>query len=212
MPSHVMFLEGILPEDCPDEEEVLNEIDTPADYASSTDEEVISSDESAGMPDVGEELMEQISDYDELPEFFTTLDDWPKTVNLLCCCCSNRIRGRPWFIPLSFSKIVNKAGKEVMAYRVHKCFDNEFCMMRYLNRVYDDHVNPHNSRDRKWELTRFIHDIYFIFTGKKVIKIPEAEDPLIQIQYHGPKGITAKEYRERNEAKAVLLDIEAPEY
>jgi hypothetical protein len=218
--SYILFLEGVLPEDVPDDNDVLNEIaEVEVDVDAVTD---CGSDSSFGeMPDLGDAVTDHLDaqytmpqsgpdsdndEYDELPEYFTNMADWPTSTNLLCCCCSNRIRDIPWFIPLTFGRIVNRLGREVHAYRVYKVFDSEFCVMRYLNRVVDDNV-----KDRKWEIIQMFYSVYAIFTGKKVLKIPEAEDPLIQKQYRGPKGITPKEYRERNESKAVILEEAPPE-
>jgi hypothetical protein len=89
--------------------------------------------------------------------------------------------------------------KEIHALVPHGRFCHEKCAQRYINRVKDPKIK------NIWEASELLKYLYEKIMGKSVQFIPEAEDPMEMIQFSGPKGITAQEYRERNDNKKVIL-------
>jgi hypothetical protein len=229
----LLFLSNVFPEDCPDEDDILENIAAPQndapllydgpepselftnDFSSSDDEPLPQFYECDNKNFTGDE-------YDELPKYFIDIAHWPKSVNLLCWSCSNLPLGAPWFVPITkFRKTLFATSdapdaeyldtqniadtenitriREMKALKPHGCFCDEFCVKRYIMRVNDPKIV------NKWEVIALLNDEYYLFTGKRAIEIPEADDPMIQMRYAGPSGISPQEYRLRNSKKNVIL-------
>lgn len=162
-----------------------------------------------------------IEQYDTMPKWFIDVNTWPRSANLGCWNCDCKIRGFPWFIPLTeMRKCVpydhgrdfnmnsvsdaallnlnsNKRYKEVEVMKPHGCFCTAFCAKRYLNRTNDEKII------NQWQSNKLLKKLYRMVTGKSIEDIPEALDKTVMIQYCGSKdGITSEEYRIRNEARA----------
>lgn len=240
----LLFLSNVFPEDCPDENDILEDITTTQDNEISplllpeeqSELDLFSGDYSSSSDEIYEQNTKIVSDYDELPKYFINVEHWPKSVNRLCWSCNNQPFGPPWFIPIAkFKKIIPVQNlpdgsyvidptdldyidshdmllenmpaqtnmREVKALKPHGCFCCEFCAKRYIVRVNDPKIV------NKWEIIELLNEEYFLFNGKRAIEIPEAEDPMIQMQYAGPGGITPQEYRARNNKKNVILHDKA---
>jgi hypothetical protein len=243
--SYILFLAGVFPEDCPDEDDFLhpeeNLITTSYKEAENNDSE--SDDESATHESVEHESVfdnstnehenfanaanadqkdtdlpnlfdgpdHSIIEYDEIPDYFTGVDTWPKATNLLCWSCCISIPSMPWFVPISkVKKVISVSDddedlsyntKEISAFKPHGYFCFPSCVKRYIRRVDDPKIR------NKDESIRLLNMVYKEITGKDVLDIPEAEDKNIMMQYCGPKGVSLQQFREMNRNK---LAISAP--
>jgi hypothetical protein len=240
--SYILFLPSVFPENCPNEEEMLqslsvvDEDEMESDSSESIIEseiiEMMTSDDSSNMdsrltvmPNLFSAVDQNI-EYETLPNYFTDLESWPKSTNRLCWLCSNSILGPPWFVaiqllkravpiarnedaPTDISTFIPSAEenfeslelptkmKDVPALKVHGCFCSPYCVKRYILYVKDTKISNH------WEAIKLLNIEYEYFIGKEVQDIPEADDPMIQIQYSGPCGITPQEYRRRNDQRRI---------
>lgn len=136
-------------------------------------------------------LVEEMDDYDSLPEYFTGRDTWPNSCNLHCSNCDLSFRGTPWFVPLNkimrLDKITNEQIPTLLPYLV---FCTPFCLEYYVNNVNDPKIY------NKWDIHELIKEEMFLLTKRRPIYIPEAPLKTTMIQYRGPTGISPNEYRE----------------
>jgi hypothetical protein len=156
-------------------------------------------------------------EYDQLPAYYIGLDSWPKNCNLQCWGCTNTFTDRPWFIPNGMTKkLLNRSVEadiddilnlpsslrpmpkrtpekyERMTFRRFGCFCTPFCAERYRRRSRDERI-INVAESGKLSLL-----LYEEMIGVKTNEIPEAEDKTVMMQFCGPKGITAQEYRDKN--------------
>jgi hypothetical protein len=251
--THILFLANVFPEDCPNEEEVLlaveesfnkfiapptaSNVSLPSDLYDIKEE---SEDEDETLPNIfpnfplAEEPALEVTEYDELPEYFIDLKSWPKSTNLLCSACDDTIRGIPWIIPLAkVKKVITPNEDDVNVFFPEATRPNP----KYFHDTVVDtaDITPsyrtkeviafrrHKScfctpfcasrfirciRDpsipNEWEAMTLLLSLYQAITGKEVEDIPIAEDKIRLMQYCGPKGLTRQEFRDLNEAKRVL--------
>lgn len=135
--------------------------------------------------------IEEIDDYDSLPEYFTDRESWPNSCNLHCSNCDLSFRGVPWFIPINkISRMDKNSNKQKLVLLRYLVFCTPFCLEFYVNNVRDTKI--HN----KWDIHELIKEEMFLLTGRRPIYIPEAPLKTTMIQYCGPTGISPHEYRE----------------
>jgi hypothetical protein len=243
-------LANVFPEDCLDEDDVLRNVEeeyldeeTEKISEISNDSEDDSSEEDVSSlfnsiieeeSEISQTRDECIEEYDNLPEYFTNINSWPKSINSLCWSCALKIYSIPWFIPvgkmkksvpaycedIDFQEIDNNSNifdnvsdfqefpevyqppsrtKEIHVLIPYGRFCTPYCAQRYINRIKDPKIK------NIWEASELLKHLYEKISGKPVQYIPEADDPTIMMQFCGPKGITAKEYRERNEHCRVVF-------
>lgn len=111
--------------------------------------------------------------YDRIPNVFTTLDTWLKCTNLLCWNCDASFDTVPLFCPTY--KYENTPGKPLM-----KPLGN-FCTFPCSAKHNDIHAPP----EEKWTRTKLLLELYTIFTGQTISKIPLAPDKTQMIQWGG---------------------------
>lgn len=172
----IIFLADTFPEK--KEEEILQELEESSDSSCPSEEEL-------DFP--YEEPLDV--DYEALPDFFISLETWPKSTNLYCWQCDCPFTGIPWIIPVNLvRKLVGD--NEVNAYKRH----GVFCGLIHLNDYIEDHpLHFHNLNMVK----KLLEDYIRIMMGKEVIIIPRGLDKYVMVQYVGPSGITPQEYRRR---------------
>lgn len=117
--------------------------------------------------------------YRSLPDRFISLAQWPQSCNLKCWHCDRMFNTRPLFIP-----------DDPLAdgsYGVKGVFGDWPCMARFINDNYPDQKYVYNA---------LMLQLYFIFTGIRIEKIPLAPPKTIMKQYCGESGISLSEYDE----------------
>lgn len=115
-----------------------------------------------------DEQLPMFTPFDKMPTEFTTIADWPKTVNINCWWCNRKQKCSPKFIP---KKIDVGTGNMTP----HGSFDTFFCAAAYIDVYIDD-------RERQ-EKQRMLKILYKKMTGLHVIYIPRAPSPFDMIQY-----------------------------
>jgi hypothetical protein len=232
--SYILFLPNIFPEDCPDENEVLQEVENSFHVFET---EVSDSEEEEPLPDLyGESSNLQFrqyaepEDYDELPAYFIDLKSWPKSVNAYCWECSDVVRGMPWIVPIGrIKKVIGPSSEETErifeetkgSYFLDTAADTVDLLPCYRTQEVNAFIRHgcfctpfcasgyirfrNDPKIRnRWEAMKLLKDFYHEVTGREVEDIPVGEDKTIMMQYCGPKGITLQEFRLRNESKKVL--------
>jgi hypothetical protein len=190
--SKILFLSNVFPEDVPDEDDIIREA---VGFELDPEPNIFAVDEDIYSEQIGDQYQTDRFPivYDKIPKYFIDIESWPKTINLNCWNCTNRIAAEPWFVPLRWVKIlVNQ--NEVKAVEPHGVFCNERCVKRYIN-----HVNDPKIINKK-EALSLLNVSYRLITGRDAYNISEAPDPMLQMQFCGPNGITSQEYRQRNES------------
>jgi hypothetical protein len=117
--------------------------------------------------------------YKSLPERFVSLAQWPHSCNLKCWHCDRMFNTRPLFIP-----------DEPWAdgsFGVKGVFGDWPCMARFINDNYPEQKYVYNS---------LMLQLYYIFTGIRIEKIPLAPPKTIMKQYCGESGVSLSEYDE----------------
>lgn len=123
---------------------------------------------------------------DRLPEYFTKLEGWPNHTSLKCWECAENFFSRPLFIPVD---LINDKDEGIM-YKVHGNFCSWGCLSRYVKNGGELPIN-------KYDCLNMIHEIYRVFTGKKICSIPAAISKTLMKKYCGPNGLTEEEFRDR---------------
>ena len=114
--------------------------------------------------------------YDEIPGFFTTLEDYIVTTNLLCWYCDRSFTKRPIFISPTIRENCN-----IPEYEVYGNFCSFNCAFSYIDCNYCGYINE-KLKDR-------LHCICKIFTGHPGVIISPAIPKTIMRQYGGDKSI-----------------------
>jgi hypothetical protein len=149
-------------------------------------------------------ISQNIISYDKIPTLFTTLNNWPKSTNILCWRCNRSFKKRPWFEPQSIEPIsdntTGNVGKMLNEIDLKKSinikgvcittlgvFCSCNCVQAYINIYSRDIIDKIN----KTEMLRFVYEI---FTGKKIPDIQPSPSPMIMIHFGGDK--TEQEYQQ----------------
>jgi len=160
---------------------------------------------------------DEIIQYDEIPRYFLDMNSWVKNTNLLCWTCGNGVAKSPWFIPLALDRRLiladatkydditaisdaavlasNKKFREVSVMTVYGNYCTIYCAQRYIIKVDDDKII------NKQECERLLKRLYEIRNGHAIDEIPISEDKTKMMQYCGPHGMSAEEFRICNENK-----------
>lgn len=202
--SYILFLPGIKRSDC---EEIDFDVDVEDGLISAN--EFLTSDQHW--------MSDTLIEYEELPKFFISFDQWVKNTNLQCLGCSLPIVGMPWFIPLTWNKqlvyrdthgtiladveentTMNAVkAEELEVMRPLGPFNCPLQAKWYLTHVSDSRItNPWESGKM---LDMLVNKYYGLVDNRP--DLPEAENKAVMIQHAGKSGITPLAYRELNEKK-----------
>lgn len=121
--------------------------------------------------------------YKSLPTRFTCLQNWPTSCNLKCWSCDRMFNTRPLFAP----RDPHPDG----SYAPEGVFGDWPCVARYIE---DNHPNE------KYVYNALLLDLYYIFTGSRVEKIPLGYKKTIMKQYCGESGVSLTEFDEMTKA------------
>lgn len=152
----------------------------------------------------------EVKTYDKLPVNFTTLADWPKSVNLKCWWCHMGFKGRPWFEPQSIEPIntndshgikSTKPVKKQISVPPRGVFCTANCASAYIRGHTKDLAECHNR-------IAMLKYIYEIFTGKKIPDIQPSPPPTEMLCYGG--HLSENEYRQKIDSldAAYLRELE----
>jgi hypothetical protein len=93
--------------------------------------------------------------YKALPKQFTSLENWPKSTNLLCWSCDRAFTKIPIFIPINIYK-----ENDTQIMDTEGCFCSFNCAQSHINLYYEG-----IERDDK---TRFLILLYEIINGESI--------------------------------------------
>jgi len=120
----------------------------------------------------------------KLPEVYKGNDSWPKNSHLRCVHCTLPCTSSPVFLPNNLrvqhgEPLVGRYGPFIM---------NSFpCAKAYLDGLtmrFDQRIN----------MTLMLKELYFMFTGMRVDKIPSAGDPRELLAAYGKGNMTQEQY------------------
>jgi hypothetical protein len=141
----------------------------------------------------------------ELPNIYTDIDNWPKSTNLACWYCSLCFKGKPWFIPVAWTRGVIDREKvtydinlnfpqsdqciETTIIRTDGNFCSPFCAKRYIEeyKKYTPNIRKKNINMLHYQCEQFL--------GYNPNYIPSAPDKTKMKKYCGESGITESEYQ-----------------
>jgi len=139
----------------------------------------------------GNRLIEEAEQYDDvyavtetfdaIPPVFRSVEQWPKSTNILCWACTNEFPTRPYFIP---ERIKNHkdGGIEMIT---HGIFCSASCAVRYLNTEFGEVGSVSSNKLSKWDAYYGVRMLHRIFTGKQVEKIAPSPPRTLMKQFGG---------------------------
>lgn len=126
---------------------------------------------------------------DELPEFFYNVDNWPKETKLRCRICNQIPVGSPKMAPTS--RFQDAAGNTV--YGVVAPFHEWCCASLYISIYHQQQAS---------ECHMYLAEIEEMHSGRRKIRIPEANSQFLLRQYCGDRyGLTIEDWNRQNEEK-----------
>lgn len=131
----------------------------------------------AGAPglDPEEPTPEALCPLDKIPRVFTGLDDWPQGTNLRCWQCDYTFDGRPKFVP-TYVRETDSGGLE-FGVQGNMCTFN--CAELWIR------INYAGKDDLRWRAQDLLCLVYFLFTGRRVVRILPAPLKTEQQRYGG---------------------------
>lgn len=216
----ILFLPATFIRDSPGEDVIM----IPSTFTNSVSSEIViddggfggrEDDDESGSDDDLPNIFGSMSKYndtgltvqlDEIPKFFVDSNSWISGTNLLCWSCSNSFDGRPWFVPIAWTKrMVPKTAKadyeeenapivlvERKVMEVYGNFCGPACTVRYINDFNDEKIINID------QIMRLFKVLYKMMTGCDATDITKAEKHTRMQQYCGPGGCTVGEYRQMN--------------
>jgi hypothetical protein len=106
---------------------------------------------------------------------FTGLDDWPQGTNLRCWQCDYTFDGRPKFVP-TYVREIDSGGLE-FGVQGNMCTFN--CAELWIR------INYAGKDDLRWRAQDLLCLVYFLFTGRRVVRILPAPLKTEQRRYGG---------------------------
>lgn len=143
--------------------------------------------------------------FDKMPTMFTTLDSWPKNINLCCWWCERIIKKAPLAMAVSIEPLSNSNtgmignivtnaelkrkhdGKHVVI-NTEGVFCIENCVQAYINLHSKDLAEKHN----RTEMLKFLSEK---IRKKVVLNIQPSPSPYIMSKFCGEGGINEQEYQ-----------------
>jgi predicted nucleic acid-binding Zn finger protein len=113
--------------------------------------------------------------WDQLRKVFTSLEDWPKTINIRCWHCTLKFKSVPWFIITGES--VNGS------FNVKGNFCSCGCLMGFVLKNY--------SRREHFDIFHNVGKLYTMITGKRNNNILPAPDIYNLEMYGGTSSMAA---------------------
>lgn len=147
------------------------------------------------------ETEKSVKIFDKMPLLFTSVKEWPISINLLCWNCSRPFKTRPWFEPQSINPVSSgkvgeyvaaadlvKSGKIIHDYRINAkgCFCSPNCAMRYI-------IVHSKSLAERLDKTAMLLFVYKIFTNQSITGI-EPSPSVYELQQYGGE-MTDAEYQ-----------------
>ena len=121
------------------------------------------------------DVAEQPSSFDKAPEYFTTLDEWPRSTNLRCGSCSRNYKSRPAAVITHVYNTGNQIATKMRVLALMCSFD---CAVRFINTRF-------RADRRRWEeLHKMLRLLYHKMTGMIAVELNEAPD-ILDIAYCG---------------------------
>jgi hypothetical protein len=115
-------------------------------------------------------------DFDKIPEYFETLDQWPKRINIRCGSCSRNFKTRPAAVVTNVHNVGTQFATKMRTPIITCSFD---CSVHFIN------VRFKGDR-REWEeMHRMLRQLYFRMTGVLAVELHEAPDMLDMVQWGG---------------------------
>lgn len=132
------------------------------------------------------------ADFDTIPEYFTGIDQWPKTCNLHCLVCGHTFQGRPIPIPKYVSESCDydprsHQSSQKVTVKVHSIACTFNCSMR--------HVTVNSTPENKVRMQELLNFLYVAFNKNKARHIEISPDPALLRRHGGP--MTSAEYLKR---------------
>ncbi|QJX71563.1 hypothetical protein F-LCD7_0314 [Faustovirus] len=121
--------------------------------------------------------------YKSLPARFTNLQSWPTSCNLKCWSCDRMFNTRPLFAP--------RDPQPDGSYAPDGVFGDWPCVARYIEDYHPEDKYVYNA---------LLLEVYYIFTGIRVEKIPLGYRKTIMKQYCGESGVSLTEFDEMTKA------------
>lgn len=125
------------------------------------------------------------------PNFFVSVEEWPKTTRLLCWECCEKCDSYPCFIPSCPTAWKGEGVK----YKTMGVFCSWNCAMK--------HAHISFGETKMWEIEKHIYDIAMMFdlsegNNMKIKKIIlPSPDKTIMKKYCGNGGLSIEEYKEK---------------
>lgn len=131
--------------------------------------------------------------YDSIPKEFKSVEEWPKSTNLLCWYCDRAVIGYPRFIPKTPS-ISN--GNDIC--EVIGNFDRWECAVAYAQREFSKEMYDDVATTIKIFANKFCPSI------RNILPAPSKTE---MKQYCGDKGLTTEEYSKKIDKKSHEIDL-----
>ena len=136
----------------------------------------------------------EMTNYDKIPTYFTTLSEWTKTTNLACWYCNRTFKTRPWFEPQSIeplndsSEKKNDTSENAVIIAVHGVFCSCNCVRAYINL----HTSSLSDRLNKIAMLKYVYEI---FNGKSIPDIQPSPPPTEMLMYGG--SLSSTQYQQK---------------
>jgi hypothetical protein len=178
--DNVLFLQGVYKKDCKRMEDMFRE-------------------------KIIENTQVQETIYDKIPVVYSSIDDWPRTINLCCWFCNRHFKTRPWFEPqsiepvneISDGRILDSSSLRSIMYKKQTSIvvKGVFCTCNCVRAYIELHTNDYADKLNKIQMLKYIYEQ---FTGKSIPDIQPSPHPTEMQQYGGK--LTSSEYQQKIES------------
>ena len=135
---------------------------------------------------IARENQKVIQSFGKIPQYFYSLDQWPRQTNLMCWHCANNVRAVPVFSPKHIDAKRVQNGETAYVISVEGIFCTFNCAQAYLDTTYAGDLSYYLNR------TNMLLLLYTIFNGRQIAYIRASPPRFRMIQYGG--ALTILEY------------------
>lgn len=131
------------------------------------------------------ESLIDFANYSKIPHIFTTIDQFPKSTNLLCWSCHRSFTSQPRFIAIESIRAI---GRDAYDWIIEGNFCSWACAAAYIEQHYAD--------TKKWSLRQNLAVVRAQIDGTKIQLVKPAPCHTKMRSYCGADGMSQQDYSE----------------